>query len=389
MCGVFQANPGVRYINFSGSNIVDRQEHMGKIMSCPRLRLHSLNLSFCKLGGGVAIKELAKALLNMSSPIEELSLVGNELVVQDIQDLSPWLETNTNLKLLDLGMNEKLGRAGLVPLTQALSRAGHPLQALGLSGIGLKDDCVEALSQLVLDENFKAEFLDVSWNTLGVTSPGLLVSIFGKIKSVKELHCMTLKLSPDAIRRLVDSYRGNHTIEILHLASNYISMVSADHIVELVQECTNLKWLDMVSNDFGSPAFISAIHPAINAAHNLTILSLSNCGCNDEAAQLFANMLATNTTLLELHVNFNSFTDAAAFALASCFKTHNKTLRNLRLDENEIGYDGVQALLEALEHNNSLLYLDLSENDFDPAQFENVSYKSSNPSRVVKFAPSE
>jgi len=389
MCTVFQANPGVRYINFSGSNIVDRQQYMGKIMSCPRLRLQSLNLSFCKLGGGGAIKELANALLHMSSPVLELSLVGNEMNTQDVQDLSSWLETNTVLKLLDLGMNQKIGRAGLDPLAQALSRAGHPLQSLGLSGIGLNDDSVDALAQLVLDENFKAEFLDVSWNVLGVTGLGNLPSIFGKIKSVRELHCMALKLSPEATRRMIESYRGNHTIEVLHLASNYISVVSAPMFVELLQECPNMKWLDLVSNDV-SPSFISTIHPAINAAHNLTILSLSNCTCNDEGAQILANVLSTNSTLLEVHFNFNNLTDAAAFPIASALKLHNKTLRNLRLDENEIGYDGVQALLEALQYNNSLVYLDLSENDFDPAQYETAPPSYPNvPSRVIKFVISE
>jgi hypothetical protein len=323
----------------------------------------------------------------MAVPLSELSLIGNDLSANDISLLSTWLETNRGLKLLDLGMNPRIGQAGLQALTKGLSRAGHPLQSLGLSGTGLDDTCADVLSELVLDPAFKAEFFDISWNILGLANQGNVTSVLGRIQSVRELHAMSMKMGLMGYRRLLESLKGSSNIEVLHLSSNYGPSELAPDFIQVLPTLTNLRWLEVTSNGFDVP-FLHALTPTLSMPSKLSILSFSNCDLQDAGAYAFATILSSSTTLLELHFSLNQMTDSGAIAIAEVLQTRNNSLQNLRLDENEIGPEGINALLAALQHNSTLRYLDISENDFDPADYQNLSFPNA-PSRVVRLLATE
>jgi hypothetical protein len=374
MVSVLEANPGVRYINFAGSNVGELLDNLSPIFKCPNLRLYSLNLSFCKLGT-IGFKKVAEALLSMVHPISELSVVGNDLDSNDMKELRPWLEGNTALKLLDLGLNAKISSAGLLEVSTALALAGHPLQSLGLSSIGLQDSDSDLVAQLILHEQFKAEFLDLSWNVMGVDSPGNMAAILGRCRTVRELHIMAMKFGLVGGKRLFHSFEGNTTIEVLHLGSNYIPAI--EEVGQFIAATPSLRWLDFVSNL--TECFVFS--PFLNQS-SLTILSLCNTNIANRIETL-ATLLTTNTTLLELHLNFNNMSDHGASLMASALH-QNSTLLNLRLDENEISESGIEALFEALKTNSTLHYLDISENDFDPIQFEHITFPAA-PNRFIRF----
>lgn len=369
-------------MNYSGSNVVERMNSLGGILRCPHLKLYSLNLSHCRLGSSGQLKTLAEALSSMHNPISELSLVGNNLDVSDMSALAPYLATNTSLLLLDLSMNENLGNPSLVLLSEALSRAGHPLQSLALSGIGLTDDAHTALASLVLDDRFRAEFLDISWNLVGLNEIARVANVAARAKSVRELHMMSMKLDLQGLKQIVSGLRENpNTLEVIHLSSNYFPETSVELFTELLSVAPQLKWIDIMSNILNSN-WINGMRTAINNS-NLQILSVQNGICGDEGAQAWAALLMENHTLLDLHLSYSNISDAGAIALANALKVNN-TLLYLRLDTNEIGHAGAEAILQALQVNKTLLYLDISENDFDANVFDSISYPDV-PNRVVKL----
>lgn len=382
LVAVFQQNPGVRYMNFSGSNVVERMNSLGPILRCPQLRLYSLNLSLCRLGSSGQLKSLAEALSSMHNPLSELSLTTNNLDVSDMTALAPYLASNTQLTLLDLSMNENLGDASLVLLSEALSRAGHPLQSLAISGIGLTDDAHTALASLVLDDRFKAEFLDISWNLVGLNGVARVANVAARAKSVRELHMMSMKLGTQGLKQFVSGLRENpNTLEVIHFASNYFPEDCTDVFTELLAIAPQLKWVDIMSNTL-NVQWISGMKNAINNSH-LSILSVQNGVCADEGAQAWAEVLIDNHSLLDLHLSYSNISDAGAIALANALKV-NTTLLYLRLDTNEIGYAGAEAILQALQVNKTLLYLDISENDFDANEFDGMAFPDV-PNRVIKL----
>lgn len=382
MASVLHQNPGVRYMNFAGSNVLERLNTLTSILSCPQLKLYSLNLCKLSLGPSGLAKQLGDALSAMVVPIHELSLTVNDLTANDISALSPYLASNTVLTLLDLSVNERLGDESLSLLADALARAGHPLQSLALSGTGLTDASHEALASMVDDERFKVEFLDISWNLVGLNGVSRIANVAARAKTVRELHMMSMKLGLQGLKQIVSGLRDTpNNLEVIHLASNYMPEESAAYFGELFTVAPHLKWVDVMSNSLNAN-WIRALGPALNAS-SLTIMSAQNGLCSDDGAQAWAEVLTNNHTLLDLHLSFSNINDTGAFALANALAVNN-TLLYLRLDTNEIGHAGAEAILQALQTNKTLLYLDLSENDFDANEFEHISFPDV-PNRVVKL----
>lgn len=378
----FQQNPCFRYINLANSNFVERQQLLLPVLTTPALRLYSLNLAFCKLSNH-SFAELVRALSGMAIPLSELCLCGNSLTTEDAELLSGWIATNRRLKLLDLGMNGKIGPKGLVHLTRGLELAGHPLQTLGISGIGLSNCSAKELEALVTHKDFKVEFLDVSWNQLVPDdSCAAMVAVIARLKTVRELHAMAIKLGLAGTKAFFENVEGNETFEILHLSSNYIDAAAGDLMRRVLPTLPQLRWVDFTSNP-GFNSWLSFLPSTFAALKHLNIVSLCNCDLQSAGPQAVASLISHDTQLLELHLSFNNFTDAVAVAIGQALK-ENRKLINLRLDENDIGPMGSEALLESLQQNATLLFLDLSDNDFDPAIFDQLSFPNC-PKRIIQF----
>lgn len=393
MLTVFKENPSARYMNFMCSNIAERSESLAKVLLCPRLRLYSLNLAYCKLGGEIgqskpAFLQLTQALANMARPLSELSLMANELTIEDVRQLSPFLSTNRSLRLLDLSANPKLGNDSVAVLSSALAQAEHPLQSLAISGIGMTDAGHEALASLVLHENFKCEFLDVSWNPLAAgidITPCHVAYVLGRVKCVRELHIMSMRLGLNGINQLakgLSERSAENMLEVLHISSNYVPETSVEAYHTLLRAAPKLKWLDMLSNTLNSN-WVKGIAPALNASQ-VQIVSTQNGGGGDDAALVWASIIAENTSLLDLQLNFNFMTDVGAAAIAAALPKNN-TLLYLRLDANEITQAGARAIIDALHKNDSIIYVDLSDNDFDANEFIGATTYPNAPNRIVKL----
>ena len=79
-----------------------------------------------------------------------------------------------------------------------------------------------------------------------------------------------------------------------------------------------------------------------------------------------AEALHHNSTLTWLNLSDNSISDAGAHALAQALH-ENCTLRNLDLSKNNINDAGVEALAQALYHNSTLTHLFFSCNNISDA----------------------
>ena len=85
---------------------------------------------------------------------------------------------------------------------------------------------------------------------------------------------------------------------------------------------------------------------------------------SSRGAEILAEILKKNDTLIIFNIGYNNIGDNGAFALAKAL-TNNSKLITLELIQNNIGDKGVIALAETLKTNDSLKKINLSCNNID------------------------
>ena len=135
--------------------------------------------------------------------------------------------------------------------------------------------------------------------------------------------------------------------------------------------CTkSLKFLHLSYNNF-LPPDLEMLSVVLTTNSTLQVLQLTSCSIDAEGAEHIAAGLENNTSVRCLFLNRNKINIAGAAALASML-TENKTLKELHLHEDEsIGIEGANILINALEHNRSLEKLSLSA-ACEPVEFNSV-----------------
>ena len=109
---------------------------------------------------------------------------------------------------------------------------------------------------------------------------------------------------------------------------------------------------------------------ALSTNTSLESLELLDCSIDGEAAEVLANGLEENKTLVKVDLRKNKIDARGAAALGSMLAV-NTFLKKLNLsDNNAIGIEGAIRLINALEHNKSLVKLAV------PAECEPIEYRS-------------
>ena len=140
-------------------------------------------------------------------------------------------------------------------------------------------------------------------------------------------------------------------------------------MVEMFQTNVTLKTLCLDDNPLGSGG-VTWVAEALGSNQGLEELHLMNTKCDDEGAAALAKMLRINKTLERLYLCNqsdelgcrNSIGDKGATALADVLKEYNSSLRGLHLcDNTNITNTGFRKLIEAVQKNKTLTYIDLPE----------------------------
>ena len=122
--------------------------------------------------------------------------------------------------------------------------------------------------------------------------------------------------------------------------------------------------------------------------HNITLKKIT-LDCHEKfyngAAQSFANLLMTNTTLTHIDLSSNNIDSIGAEALANVLYT-NTTLLVLNLCFNRISDEGAKALSLALNNNASLLELNLNNNNIGYNGIHAFSVNIGNNTTLTKFS---
>lgn len=161
----------------------------------------------------------------------------------------------------------------------------------------------------------------------------------------------------------------------LNLNIRRLDSVMMEALVAALQQNSVLSVLNMTSSLTHSPNAIEPLTRTLLPHHpSLKILHLSH----NRLTNISLSLLATNTVLTELYLEYNALGQTACEDLAKGLQ-HNTSLTVLQLNYNQVGDAGCRALAEALRSNQSLRTLGLERNGIADAshlrrvlQHENV-----------------
>jgi Ran GTPase-activating protein (RanGAP) involved in mRNA processing and transport len=359
---------------------------------------HPLLRRLCLRGYGIDLSGLETLLLSDNSKITELDINCNSNTCGDppMIGLTPVLQaigrrpTLTNLRLHNcplssddarllqmamcnmpslqsltlVGKSPSLGSLELAELAPALYH-NTSIQMLDISDNEWyhKVEAAEILRG-ILRHNKTITTLDLSHSYFGRTSDGAVECFASGLGSNSTLlkidlsNCALGALGNDEISILARTLGSRNTmLQKLALASNYITSTGVGVLLGTMEHGNNhpITDLDLQRNSIGNEgATFIARTLGNNALPNLTRLSLSDCGIRDDGFIALLSALEHNTSLLQLDLRSDlSFGERAFLALATSLP-EIKVLQRLDLSWCPALAAGMPLLLEGLRNNTSL-----------------------------------
>ncbi len=186
----------------------------------------------------------------------------------------------------------------------------------------------------------------------------------------------------DGVKILVRKLNAHLSIHHLYCFDNEITAEGSQSLIEIIQQ-NKLQTLQLFSNPLGSAGLEYIAHKLIQARNTtLRILGVGDALIKSEGtlsqscANAFAELLATNQTLVELNLANNNLGDSQVKILANGL-VNNGSLQKLHIGNMDDVYrqrsllttSGVDYLLRRLKRNYSLVYLvtGLEQRENEPA----------------------
>ncbi|XP_049421970.1 leucine-rich repeat-containing protein 34 isoform X1 [Epinephelus fuscoguttatus] len=227
----------------------------------------------------------------------------------------------------------------------------------------LDDKDVLALSKC-LRNNKSVAGLDVSYNNISDEGVGHLADLLQEESlALHSLNLMFNNIQTDGAEVLAKSLQCNSTLVSLSLSGNKIENRGAMHLASMLQVNTSLRELELANCDLATQSVIAF---AIMLKSNKTLCSVDISrpllfSHQEEWAVHFSEMLAVNSSLVELHLGKMGMTDTGMERLTEGLRL-NHSLRYLDLCCNRVTRDGVHHLAKLLKQNLTLEVIDLSCN---------------------------
>jgi Ran GTPase-activating protein (RanGAP) involved in mRNA processing and transport len=212
------------------------------------------------------------------------------------------------------------------------------------------------------------------------------------------LHTLILTgstLGSVGLVELAPALYRNTSIKVLDMSDNSLNdMESARSLRDIIRHNKTMTSLDLSGTSFGRTAgAVDCIMGGVSSNSTLMKILLSRCHLGDDGVSILAQTLGSRSTPLQkLTLDNNFITSAGIGVLLETMEQNSHNITDLDLQQNYIGNeaasllarslgnnvlpnltrlslsycgignDGFIALMSALEHNTSLLHLDLSEN---------------------------
>lgn len=332
------ANDASRKASFQRSDAVDGDYILSFLEDNPEIQ----ELRCEDFFGAEHLEPLHRLLVNYHSSIHlhSLELPKNELSSDAGEDLSNLVRSQQQtLSKLDLSRNP-LTLAGLSPLLDPLISESSP-------------------SRLI--------HLNLSDTQLGSKGATTIASILRYSKSLQELYLGHNNMGTKGMKTIAAELGTNSTLRVLDVSYNNIKKSGASILAESLKNSTesNLRVIDISCNNLG-PAGLQAFAKLLAVDRKIEGFYAGRNLVGAEGASILRNALKVNYTLKELRLDNNDIGDLGAWMLADSLAENehrSSAIEKIVLGWNDIGLEGAVSLANALKENNKLRHIDLTGNN--------------------------
>ncbi|XP_036603317.1 NACHT, LRR and PYD domains-containing protein 12-like [Trichosurus vulpecula] len=192
-----------------------------------------------------------------------------------------------------------------------------------------------------------------------------LSSVVHKNQNLKELELSCIRFADSCMEDFFEGLRNpNCKLEKLSLSSCNLPPACWHNLFSALSSNKSLKDLDLRLNSFEEGAMKCLGKALENQNCKLEKLSLECCHLTHTCLQKLCSALNSNETLKDLDLSQNSFEEGAMKLLCKALENQNCKLEKLRLACCCLTQTCLQNLFSALNRSESLKDLDLSENSF-------------------------
>jgi hypothetical protein len=267
---------------------------------------------------------------------------------------------NPNLQSLDLASNN-LESAGLTELTPALYR-NTSIKVLDLSDNYLNDMESAELLREIIRRTKTINTLYLSGNAFGPFAGAVdcIAEGLGSNSTLLTIDLSSCCLMDDAVATPLGS--RNTTLQKLSLKDNYITSADVGVLFEMMEHNSRITDLDLRYNGLigNEGAILLAGYLGNNSLANLTCLSLSNCGIEDDGFIALMSALQQNTSLLQLDLRYyHAISERAFLGLAESLP-ETKVLQQVDLSWCTGFASAMPLLLSGVRKNTSLFRIQLA-----------------------------
>ncbi len=289
----------------------------------------------------IAVNDSRRPLMSLQT----IRLSFNKIQSYGVERLTTFMcKGNITLTSLDLGFNDICDNGA-----KALSKI--------LLNNNIYNDChtTNSLKILYLSGN---KISDNGFKELG---KALQVN-----NTLEELHISANHGSIHGAEALAFALRKNTKLKVLKASANNFTENGCRALLSIFSENSTLEVLDISNNDVGDACLFTFGISVASAITSLTHLDLSfgNIGCT--GMEYLVNSLQYCKNLKFLELKKNSIADTGAIALAKYLEKAKLTdtlgLRSLGLGFNDINADGITAIVKALTPNHLIQTLSIRGN---------------------------
>ncbi|XP_060759901.1 NACHT, LRR and PYD domains-containing protein 12-like [Neoarius graeffei] len=299
--------------------------------------------------------------------VKTLDLTGNKLEDSGVKRLCAVLENPhckvEKLRLWGCGVSDE----GCAALSSALRSNPSHLRELDLNNNNLGDSGVKRLCAVLENPHCKLETLRITYDTIKWRSAEALISVLNsETSSLRELHLTvkTLdltgnKLEDSGVKRLCAVLENPHCkLETLRLCGCGVSDEGCAALSSALRSNpSHLRELDLSYNNLGDSGVKRLCAVLENPHCKLETLNLMcGCGVSDEGCAALSSALRSNPShLRELNLNNNNLGDSGVKRLCAVLENPHCKLETLVISCDKIKWSSAEALVSVLNSETSSL----------------------------------
>lgn len=297
------------------------------------------------------------------SKLEELRIFGVALDPGSCATLGEVICKCTVLRTLEM---ERCGVLCSLPLFADIGKASA-LESLRFSDNHLQDEGVKALVDAGLNKLTGLRGLTLDLTNISAEGAKAIAGL-RRLARLQALYLFSNSLRDEGVSTLAEGFsrgtRRNCDMEKLSLRANKISPSAAPKLVQMLACAPQLRELDLSWNALASDSLGDAIAKCVY----IEKLSVLNCGLGPG----FFVAIRSLRRLASLKMSRNTAGDQGAKAVSEMLLAGMGRIKELWMQNNDIGGLGAKSLAKALASSDSISSLSLSENPLGPSGAESV-----------------